>query len=402
MRVRGRGQPHVMISKLTKLRTSGPLTSLRGGWLPNYLAAQLRPAPVPAGTTRHLLFMFADHWEPSWKGASQSVADARVRDWATLYPRAASAHVDADGCHPAHTFFYPYDEYRPQDLDALSGLSNRGFGEVEMHLHHRDDTSSSLTNKLRDAVGLYREHGCLGSLPAGNPGYGFVHGDWALDNSRHECGRNYCGVNDELTVLSQTGCYADFTFPALGTGAQPRWTNRIVRAKDDPLRPKSYDQGVRAAVGESSPGYLHLVSGPLAFHVSTSGKPRLDDGQITGINIPRPDRLDAWVKAHVHVAGRPEWTFVKVYSHGCTDRNRLPFLTRELDRLWSDLEQRYNDGERWRLHYVTAREAYNVIRAAEDGLAGDPGQYRSYEVSQPPCRQAHREPALRSLQGVLG
>jgi len=389
-----------MNSALTKLRSANPLLSLRGGWLSDYLTARLYPEHVPEGVTRHLLFMFADHWEPSWKGANTATADARTRDWATLYPKAAAAHVDADGCHPAHTFFYPYDEYRPQDLAALSGLSARGFGEVEMHLHHRDDTSASLTEKLHDAVGIYREHSCLGSLPGGKPVYGFVHGDWALDNSRYECGRNFCGVNDELKVLASTGCYADFTFPALGTGAQPRWTNRIVRVKDDPVQPKSYDRALHATVGEAPPSDLHLVSGPLAFHRGSGGKLRLDDGQITGINVPRPDRVDAWVNAHVHVVGRPEWTFVKVYSHGCTDRNRLPFLTRELDRLWSDLEQRYNDGERWRLHYVTARETYNIIRAAEDGLTGDPGQYRDYEVAPPPCRKAVLDPIPRCLRGV--
>jgi hypothetical protein len=152
-------------------------------------------------------------------------------------------------------------------------------------------------------------------------------------------------------------------------------------------------------VGKSPASDLHLISGPLVFHAA-KGRLRLDDGQITGINVPRPDRLDAWVLAHVHVLGRPEWTFVKVYSHGCTDRNRLPFLTRELDRLWTDLEQRYNDGTRWRLHYVTAREAYNVVRAAEDGLSGDPGQYRDYEVAPPPCRSDGRLAAPRCLQGV--
>lgn len=381
------------------LRAAAPLSSLRGGWLPDYLTTRVRPELPPVGATRHLLFMFADHWEPSWKGAPTAVADARVRDWATLYPPAAAAHADADGRPPAHTFFYPYDEYRPQDLDALSGLAAGGLGEVELHLHHRDDTSASLTRKLQDAVSLYREHGCLGSRPDGEPAYGFVHGDWALDNSRHECGRNFCGVDDELTVLARTGCYADFTFPALGTGAQPRWANRIVRVKDDPQRPKSYNQALPATAGKTPASDLHLISGPLVFH-SAKGRLRLDDGQITGINVPRPDRLDAWVAAHVHVVGRPEWTFVKVYSHGCTDRNRLPFLTRELDRLWTDLERRYNDGTRWRLHYVTAREAYNVVRAAEDGLSGDPGQYRDYEVAPPPCRSERRFGARRCLQGV--
>ncbi|MGV3721154.1 MAG: hypothetical protein ACO1SX_09615 [Actinomycetota bacterium] len=363
------------------------LEAFRGGWLPDYVAGRMRPERVPEGVTRHLLFMFADHWEPSGGGADEATADRRLDEWATLYPKAAAAHCDADGRAPAHSHFYPYDEFRAQDLRALAELSHSGYGEVEMHLHHRDDTSASLTGKMQDAVGLYRDFGCLGAAPDGNAAYGFVHGNWALDNSRHDCGRNFCGVNDELSVLQSTGCYADFTFPALGTGAQPRWANRIFRAQDDPTRPKSYNQGREAAVGVPPDNSFMLVPGPLAFHRSPDGRWRLDDGQITGVNVPRPDRTDAWLSAHVHVKGRPEWTIVKVYSHGCTDRNRLPFLTRELDRLWSDLESRYNDGERWRLHYLTAREMYNVIRAAEDGRVGDPNDYRDYLVSPPPCRK---------------
>jgi len=291
---------------------------LRGGWLPDYVRGRLEREAAPDGVTRHLMFIFADHWEPSHGGADERTADARLADWLELYPRAAAGHRDADGHLPAHTFFYPYDELRARDLRGLAELSSAGYGEVELHLHHRDDTSASLGRKLRDAVGQYGEFGCLGSGPGGDPAFGFVHGNWALDNSRQDGGRNYCGVDDELTVLREAGCYADFTFPAPGTHAQPRWANRLIRAVDDPRRPKSYDRGVECAVGRGSAETLLLVPGPLHFHCG-NGRPRLDDGQITGVNVPRPDRVDAWVRAHVHVRGRPEWTFVKVslaWVHG--------------------------------------------------------------------------------------
>ena len=39
------------------------------------------------------------------------------------------------------------------------------------------------------------------------------------------------------------------------------------------------------------------------------------------------------------------------------------------------LEQHYNDGQRYILHYVTAREAYTLAMAAADGKRGDPRQY---------------------------
>ena len=59
-----------------------------------------------------------------------------------------------------------------------------------------------------------------------------------------------------------------------------------------------------------------------------------------------------------------------------------------MDQAYRHLESRYNDGTRWKLHYVSAREMYNIARAAEDGRTGDPGQWRDYEVARP----AYREP----------
>lgn len=368
----------------------GRLQSARaGGWWGDYVRGRMQAAPLPDGTL-HILFMFADHWEPSAGGASGVEADARLRDWTRLYPRATAGHADSDGRQPRHSFFYPYDQYRRHELAELAALCADGFGEVELHLHHRDDTSASLARKLQDAAGLFREAGCLGNTADGGVAFGFVHGDWALDNSRQEGGRNFCGVNDELQVLARAGCFADFTFPAFGCSAQPRWVNRIMRVTDDPNRPRSYDRGRDAQVGATG-GDLVLLSGPLTAHVS-GGRLRLDDAQVTGVNVPRPDRADAWINARVHVRGRPEWIFVKIHTHGCTERNRLPLLSRELDLMWTDLERRYNDGDRYRLHYVTAREAFNIVRAAEDGRAGDPGLYRDYEIAAPSQRTGSAAP----------
>jgi hypothetical protein len=44
----------------------------------------------------------------------------------------------------------------------------------------------------------------------------------------------------------------------------------------------------------------------------------------------------------------------------------------------------------WRVHYVTAREMYNVARAAMDGRTGSPAAYLDYEVA--PAARARREP----------
>src|SRR5438105_797675 len=98
-------------------------------WLPDYCAGRLRREGPPPGTTIHILFMIADHWEPSVAGASPGTADERTRDWTTLYPRAAAPHQDADGRAPQHTFFYPFDMLRLPELRALAELSAVHLGE---------------------------------------------------------------------------------------------------------------------------------------------------------------------------------------------------------------------------------------------------------------------------------
>jgi hypothetical protein len=47
-----------------------------------------------------------------------------------------------------------------------------------------------------------------------------------------------------------------------------------------------------------------------------------------------------------------------------------------MDETLSYLETAYNDGVRYCLHYVTAREMYNIIKAAEAGASGNPAVYR--------------------------
>ena len=52
-----------------------------------------------------------------------------------------------------------------------------------------------------------------------------------------------CGVNDEIDILRETGCYADFTLPSSPSPTQTRKINSIYYAVDDPLEPKSHDWG---------------------------------------------------------------------------------------------------------------------------------------------------------------
>src|SRR5205085_11826277 len=47
----------------------------------------------------------------------------------------------------------------------------------------------------------------------------------------------------------------------------------------------------------------------------------------------------------------------------------------EFERALDYIERRYNDGRNYILHYVTAREAFDIGRAAAAGQNGDPSQF---------------------------
>ena len=69
----------------------------------------------------------------------------------------------------------------------------------------------------------------------------------------------------------------------------------------------------------------------------------------------------------IHIEGRPEWTFVKIHTHGAEDCDMDTLLGPAMDEAYRYLESRYNDGSEWKLHYVSAREMYNIAKAAEAG-----------------------------------
>ena len=114
--------------------------------------------------------------------------------------------------------------------------------------------------------------------------------------------------------------------------------------------------------------------------------PRLENAELSGTNPPAPARVDLWVSTGIHVAGRGDWVFVKLHTHGCVPANADILLGEAMRALHADLAARYNDGQRWQLHYVTAREMVNAVLAAEDGCTGSPGDYRNYRITPPPAR----------------
>ena len=458
-------------------------------WLPGYLASRKRGEFV---SPPHVFFCFVDHYEPLWAKPSLEIARSRTQHWRTNYPKFADRFRDADGRPPQHTFFFPAEEYRPEFLDDLAHLSRQGYGEVEIHLHHRNDTAANLKASLEDFKVKLRGHGFLtedrgqqsevsgqrsavryqssefdvqgsklnvqpsishlpssnsqssrcapvsdralnptvglqfgghsnavlsnsasdsglrtqdSGLPSSQPSsptsqspslqsqvsshksssirYGFIHGNWALDNSRRD--GDWCGVNNELQVLRATGCYADFTLPSAPSDTQTRKVNAIYYATDDPLRPKSHDTGIDVCVGGQATGDLLIVQGPLALNWQRRKwgcLPRIEHADVAGGTLPTSDRIDLWIRQRIGVVGKPDWIFVKVHTHGCQENNFVATLGTAAAQMHEYLAR-----QPFVLHYVTAREVYNLIKAAEAGLTGDPNQYRDFILPPPPVRQ---------------
>jgi len=329
---------------------------------------------------RHLLFAFCDHYEPLWKGADDAHGRARVAAWSDAYPRLARQFRDSDGRAPRHSFFFPGEQYAPSHLDALATLARDGFGEVELHLHHDGDTAPKLRADIIDYLGKYAAHGHLSRDRDGRLRYAFIHGNWCLANSRRD-GR-WCGVDDELPLLWDTGCYADFTFPSAPDESQPNVVNQIYWPSGDLARRRSYEAGERARVGERKHDRILLIEGPLTLARRRLGV-KIENGDVHGGDPPTAERVRNWVAQGIHVAGRPEWIFVKIHTHGAPEKNAKMLLGDGFGALHRALAA-YNDGARWRLHYVTAREMYNVACAAMDGCTGDPNTFRDYALAPPP------------------
>ena len=368
-------------------------------WLWGYLT---RPKPPKVDGPIHVMFCFVDHFEPNWGRVDMPTQRRRVDRWCKDYRAMASRHRDADGRMPQHCFFYPEEEYVPEHLDKLQALCAEGYGEIEIHLHHDNDTPENFVATIERFNRLLHErHDALPRDPVtGQLRFAFIHGNWCLDNSRAD-GR-WCGINNELVLLRELGCYADFTLPSAPSETQTAMSNAIYYATDDPHRPKSHDKGVPMRVGGRPSGDLLIIQGVLGLNWKNRRFgiiPRIENSDIRRGCPPTRDRVDQWVNTGIHVEGRPEWVFVKVHTHGTQERDMDTLLGDPVDDMHTYLESRYNDGQRYVLHYVTAREMYNIAKAAEAGHIGNPSLFRDFHLAPPGARSTEHSSVAHLVAG---
>jgi hypothetical protein len=291
-------------------------------WLPGYVKSRLRDAfSRPAAGRGRVWLAIADHYEPLYQNATEETAAERVAMWTRYWPEIAERHTDSAGRHPRYSFFYPQEEYRPHLLDALARFAAAGIGEVEVHIHHDGEGEQNFVDRMSGFVeALHERHGLLRKRD-GRVRFGFIHGNWALDNSRPD-GR-WCGLNNEITLLRELGCYADFTMPSASSPTQARTVNTIYWAIDDPQRPRSYDYGVPVRPGRGGAGDLLIIPGPLSLRWRRGLVPRIDTGEIASYDPPTAYRVRRWLDVAPRVG---DDLFIKLFTHGAQERHSTALL----------------------------------------------------------------------------
>jgi hypothetical protein len=338
---------------------------------------------------RHLVIALADHFEPSisHKGgyAEKSEQVRRLHRWCSEYPKLVDPWRDSDGYPFRHTYFSPAEQYDPELVNTLANHCHEGWGEVEIHLHHgveKPDNSvrtRELLESFRD--NLATDHGCLSrDSEAGSPKYAFVHGNFALANSAE--GR-CCGVDDEIQILSDTGCYADMTLPSAPNVSQTSKINALYEPEAPLSRRAAHRWGRDLVVGRRPEQFPLILQGPLAFGWKPNGtipRPYIENGAISDRTLPTLDRLERWESAGISVKGREDWVFIKLHCHGMDPDDRESMLGKPMREFLETVTRVSKESGEFALHFVTAREMSNIALAACDGRQGNPGDYRDYKL----------------------
>jgi len=334
-------------------------------WFLSYLGFILKKLFRRNPAITHVYFCIADHFEPYWGNVSKEVAMNRVKRWGNEYISIARKHKDSNGKHPQHSFFYPIEEYDDEAMKILAEIASQGFGDVEIHLHHENDTEENLRDEmLKFTHMLHEKHDLLHKNELGEIEYAFIHGNWALDNS-HPKGF-HCGIDNELAILEKTGCYLDMTMPSAPSRTQTKKINSIYFAKGKKDHRKSHDTGINVKPGRwKKDNELLMVQGPLGLNWKSRKLgifPRLEAGELSHDAIPTKERIKLWLKYAPNIQEVKDHIFIKLHTHGANDSNLEMLLEGGLEFIWTELENTLRDKPNYSLHYVTPREIYLKIK----------------------------------------
>lgn len=339
-------------------------------WLPGYLRDRARSFTRSAAA--RLWVAITDHYEPLGGKVDDATARARVQRWQDAWPRIAEAAPrDADGKRPCYSFFYPQEEYRAELLAPLAELTHAGIGDVEVHIHHDNETAEGFTQKMRTFIRQLRDdHGLL-HQHNGRTVFGFIHGNWALDNSRPD-GR-WCGVRGEIPILRDLGCYADFTMPSIPSATQGRIINQIYWTTGHPTRRKAFDRGIEATIGGGAQGDLLMITGPFGLRYKGRLLPRTETGELASYDPPTADRVPRWLSLAPRIGTD---IFLKLYTHGAREDNADALLgqTTESSGLLNMYRAIHEAASRRNIavHWASAFDMFRAVESLTHGATAEP------------------------------
>jgi hypothetical protein len=304
----------------------------------------------------------ADHYEPMWRRADLRTAQFRVGLWRSAWPEISRrCKPDSVNNTPRYTFFFPQEEYHPTLMEPLAEMVREGIADVEVHIHHDGEGRQNFVDRIGNfCETLHSEHGLLRKR-GGKLTFGFIHGNWALDNSRPD-GR-LCGLNDEIRVLRDLGCYADFTMPSGDSPTQARLVNTIYYCNGNPDMPKSYDDGVPVTAGGVVDGDLLIIPGPLGMRWRDRLLPRLETGEVRSGNLATPYRVRRWADIAPRIGTD---AFIKLFTHGAQERNSSALLGDVLESAFNMLVEEA-DRRGCAIHFASAWQMYLAIEAIGQG-----------------------------------
>jgi len=337
----------------------------------------------------HLIITLADHFEPAimpgegQRRASIDVQEQRLERWCKEYPILAREWRDNEGYPFRHTHFYPAEQFDPALIDRLAEHCTQGWGEIGIHLHHgvnEPDTAENTRRTIADFRNQLERRNCLCYLDGSGPArYAFVHGNFALANS---AGGAMCGVDEEMQILADTGCYADLTLPAaVFDPAQISKTNSLYECGLPLTQRAPHSAGEDLAVGRSPRVFPLMVQGPLLLTRGPGWRPRIENAALVGTNPPSLRRLQTWKRAAVWVKGRPDWIFIKLHCHSMDPTHEHAVLGDGMRAFLKNLVAGASVRNEV-LHFCTAREMVNIALAACDGREGNPGEFRDSRLKR--------------------
>jgi hypothetical protein len=359
-------------------------------WLPTFAWQRITSLSRDGGAV-HLIIGLADHFEPSIMPgapatyAAQDERERRVERWCREYPKVVGEWRDSDGMVFRHTYFFPAEQYEKCLIDRLAEHCRAGWGEIEIHLHHGVDSADTSENTRRSLIEFrdaLERHGCLSRADGvGPPRYGFVHGNWALANS---AGGRFCGVDDEMQILSETGCYADFTLPSAPYPTQIGKINSLYECALPLDRRAPHRRGRNLMSGRAPRIFPLIIQGPLMLTLVRRKQvlpfPYIENGALTSLNPASMTRLRLWRRAAITVRGCPDWIFIKLHCHGMDPRDGDAMIGASMRQFLRELAESTRKVCRDYVHFVTMREMVNIILAACDGRSGNPKDFRDYRL----------------------